>query len=103
MMSSQTILRGALLGITSAIVGWIKNSEPGNFQLSGLLIKLPAGVVVGIIAEAYGMSLNDATELFAGLGMIEGVDGLTKTVVRRFYPDFMKLTKKIDARLEEKS
>jgi hypothetical protein len=85
---ANMIIKGALCGVVATLLGWAKSSKPGRFSVYGFMTKLPAGVLVGIIAAWQGVEFDSALTWAAGLGLVEGLDNLTKAVLRRFFPDF---------------
>jgi len=88
---TETIVKGLVMGVFSALLGWVKNAKPGKFSVKGLIVKLPAGVVVGIVAASQGIEFTEALDWATGVGVIEVIDKLMKTIVRRFRPDWMSI------------
>ena len=88
----EAVVKGILMGLIASVLGWLKNSQPGKFRLSGLLVKLPAGVVVGVVAATQDMHFNQALEWATGIGLIEVLDKVAKSIIRRFKPDWMVLS-----------
>lgn len=86
---SETLVKGAVMGCLSAVLGWIKSGTPGKFSVKGLIVKLPAGVVVGIVAASQDIEFTAALDWATGVGLVEVIDKVVKVVVRRFRPDWM--------------
>ena len=86
---TETLVKGLIMGLVSALLGWIKNAQPGKFSVKGLVVKLPAGLFVGVAAASQGLAFNEALDWATGIGLIEVIDKVTKTIVRRFKPDWM--------------
>ena len=82
------IIKGAICGIVATLLGWAKSSKPGKFSIYGFMTKLPAGILVGIVSSWQGIEFDSALSWAAGLGLVEGLDNLTKAVLRRFFPDY---------------
>lgn len=83
---AHNVLVGAAIGAASTLLGWLKSARPGKFSFKGAIFKLPAGIVIGIVATTQNMDFNDAFSWAAGLGIIEGVDNATKMILRRLFP-----------------
>lgn len=91
-IDAAAILNGALLGLLATILGWVKNGgRLTGFQAKGLVLKMPVGVVLGALAAWKGISFEDATTWAMGIGLVGAIDGTLKTIVRRFYPEWLVL------------
>ena len=88
---TETLLKGLVMGLVSAVLGWIKNAQPGKFSVKGLIVKIPAGVVVGLVAAYQDIEFSAALDWATGIGLIEVIDKVVKTVVRRFHPGWMSM------------
>ena len=88
---ATALVKGAMYGLIATMLGWLKNASPGKFSFKGLIVKLPAGVLVGVVAASQGIQFNAALEWATGIGLVEVIDNLTKLVIRRFRPDWMDL------------
>jgi len=75
--------QGALIGSFTVLVGWAKKQDPGKFDIKGLYLRLPTGIVVGILAAYKGLDFTDAYAWAAGVGIIMIVDNISKMVLRR--------------------
>jgi len=95
------ILRGGLLGIVATVIGWLKSKEVKKFRFKGLLVKIPAGFVIGVTANMLGQEMSEAHELLIGLGAVELLDQLTKVVLRRLFNIEFNLDTPIVAFLDE--
>jgi hypothetical protein len=84
----HTVGAGLSLGFLATVVGWAKSAKPGRFSVRRLLYKMPAGLVVGVVAAWYKLPFDDAMLWAAGLGLVEAVDNLSKMALRRIFPSF---------------
>lgn len=88
----KAIMCGALAGMAAMALGFAKNAATvRDFQLRGLVLKLPIGLVVGGIAGAREMSFESAETWAAAIGIIAIVESVTKSIMRRIFPDWMSL------------
>ena len=99
-MDSQiiySVLSGAGLGLFTVIIGWAKKQELEKFDLKGLFLRVPIGIVVGGIAGYRGISFDEAYKIAAGLGVIMILDNFAKLVWHR-----MKIEQKIKLKFKRK-
>jgi len=88
---AQAVVRGLLLGIMASFLGWAKNSNPGKFDIRGLIAKLPVGILVGVASSIYEVPFDDTLQWATGLGIDEVLDKVTKAVVRRIRPSWLEM------------
>jgi len=86
------VIRGVILGGLAALLGWAKNSDPGKFSYKGVLLKLPAGILVGLIASLQDIAFDEALHWASGVGLVEVCDKAVKALVRRWYPEWLVWT-----------
>lgn len=89
---TETLIKGLVMGFFSAFLGWVKNSKPGTFSVKGLVVKIPAGVVVGMVAASQDIEFNAALDWATGIGLIEVIDKSVKAIVRRFRPGWLSIS-----------
>ena len=98
-----TILKGAFIGFMTVFAGWAKKQEPGKWNWRGLVIRVPTGVVIGVIAAYNGMTFSQAEEWAAGIGLIMCIDYSVKAFLRRvkWFKEKEKLQKVINLDKDE--
>lgn len=82
----MVVLKGVWLGVIATLIGWLKNTNPGEFKWRGLIMKVPIGAFIGGLAAWKGMEFTQAAEWASGIGLIAIVEQVIKMVVRRFLP-----------------
>lgn len=91
-VDGNAIICGALFGLCATIVGWVKNGgKLSGFQAKGLVLKMPIGVVVGMIAAYKGIGLESAEAWAGAIGLVTVIDGVVKAIIRRFDPTWLSL------------
>jgi len=79
----NAIWQGAVQGVIATLIMWVKSPGSGKFDIRGLAVKLPVGIIVGAVAGFRGQSFDDTMIWATNIGIIVVVDALVKAVLRR--------------------
>lgn len=74
---------GIVLGILSAILGYLKQKDPVNFSYKPLILRIPCGVCAAILLKYYCIEGLEA--LAVGMAITEFNDSGVKVILRRFF------------------
>jgi|GEM_PF-4215011 len=81
-----TVLKGAIAGIVTVVLGYAKKVPPESFDWKALITKVPLGIVVGAIAAYQQIPFESAMAWATAVGVVTIVDQVVKAVARRVCP-----------------
>ena len=87
---TQRILLALLQGVASGMlliaVGYVKKVPLEKFDPKALLLKLPIGAIVGLLAAWQEIPFSEALSWATTIGLVAVVDQTVRAVLRRLWP-----------------